>query len=636
MTDNSAIHIPCKQIVFSICIPTYNRADFIKEAIQSALNQTFDKYEVVVVDDGSTDGTKEIVQSFNSPKIRYIFKEHAGAPQTRNRAVREARGEFILWLDSDDILQNSILQEYQQCLQQYDDFDVLYCDNVRYYSDEDREEVIRYRSFLGTIPPVKFFGGPPIPNVGSLIRRSLFDKVGYYNPDFKRAHDYEFWVRAIKTARFRHCPKLLYRHVLHGKGQLSPVDYKDTDVSYEVKITQNIISNYTLEELYPDVAWSVLSQDEKDKILSSIYIIYMKIFVKWRDFYQARHYLEKSIELDPSSEKSAILQQFNDLLLGNGTHQPQNQPTSPSANIVSCRSHPINQFRVIALVSAHNEGDVIYHVIGDLIQQNVEVYLINHCSTDNTVKEASKWLGKGLIHIENFPQDALYPEENSQAFIWTHILKRKEELAASLNGTWFIHHDADEFRESPWPHLSLLEAIHVVDKSGYSAIDFELLNFRPTDNSFIPGNDVREALRYYELSESFNRLQIKAWKKQKHPVSLAMSGGHDVQFEGKNICPVKFVLRHYPIRSQEHGMKKIFQERKSRFNRQEQSWGWHVQYNNITHQNHNFLYDPSNLTLYDGNKVRLSILSAQAYALNQQIRKERCSHFDSSTGLFIP
>lgn len=271
---------------------------------------------------------------------------------------------------------------------------------------------------------------------------------------------------------------------------------------------------------------------------------------------------------------------------------------------------PDNDFRVVALLSAHNEDDVIYHVIGDLVKQGIKVYLLNHCSTDSTVEVASQWLGKGLLHIEHFPQDAGYPERNKREYIWSEILMRKQELAHLIDSDWIIHHDADEFRESPWPEYNLLEAIRHVDSLGYSAIDFELFNFRPVDNRFVSGTDVREALQYYEGSEAGNGLQIKAWKKQANPVDLVSLAGHSVTFDGRNVCPVKFILRHYPVRSQEHGLKKVIHERKARFNSREvRAFNWHTHYNGVINEKHNFLHDPVNLQEYDPALVRSYLLT---------------------------
>src|SRR5215831_9333004 len=98
-------------------------------------------------------------------------------------------------------------------------------------------------------------------------------------------------------------------------------------------------------------------------------------------------------------------------------------------------------FRVIAIIAAFNEGDIISSAIGHLVSNGIHVYLIDNCSTDDTVEQARSWLGRGLLHIESFP--AKENAESSGRFDWTGILQRKEQLAAELQADWFIHQDAD-------------------------------------------------------------------------------------------------------------------------------------------------------------------------------------------------
>lgn len=89
--------------LISVIITTYNRADLIGQAIQSVLDQTYDHIEIIIVDDGSTDDTAEVVESFNSPKIQYVWTENWGGPaRPRNIGIRKARGECIAFLDADD------------------------------------------------------------------------------------------------------------------------------------------------------------------------------------------------------------------------------------------------------------------------------------------------------------------------------------------------------------------------------------------------------------------------------------------------------------------------------------------------------------------------------------------------------
>jgi peptidoglycan hydrolase CwlO-like protein len=261
-------------------------------------------------------------------------------------------------------------------------------------------------------------------------------------------------------------------------------------------------------------------------------------------------------------------------------------------------------FSVIAIIAAYNEEDIIGQVVGHLIDQGVGVYLLDHGSTDDTAAEVKPYLGRGLLDVEIFPEGSGAPGETGQ-FAWESILRRKEALARELDANWFIHHDADEFRESPWAHLGLRDAIHRVDDLGYNAIDFELFDFRPTHDRFRRGDDVRQAFGFYEPGQPWDKLQVKCWKKLA-PVDLVSSGGHDVAFEKRRVFPLRFILRHYPIRSQAHGERKIFRERRPRFVQAERAKGWHVQYDGID-ENHRFIRDPVTLVAYDPDAARLRL-----------------------------
>lgn len=281
----------------------------------------------------------------------------------------------------------------------------------------------------------------------------------------------------------------------------------------------------------------------------------------------------------------------------------------PESGMLSGRSFLFApSFRIVALISAYNEGDVIYHVIGDLIGNGIEVYLIDNSSTDDTVAQAEKWLGKGLLRIERFPEESGYPERNGREYVWRDLLRRKAELALELAADWYIHADADEFRESPWLEMNLRKAMHWVDLLGYSAINFRVLNFRPTDDRFVPGSDVRDSLTFYEPAASFDWVQIKAWKNTGQPVDLQSTGGHEVRFPGRRIFPLSFILRHYPIRGKTHGQRKVFSERKPRFAAEERASGWHVQYDQFQPGETRFLRDPGELTAYDPGRFRAELL----------------------------
>jgi hypothetical protein len=266
--------------------------------------------------------------------------------------------------------------------------------------------------------------------------------------------------------------------------------------------------------------------------------------------------------------------------------------------------------RVLAIMTAFNEGDVIHHAIGALIAEGVEVYLIDNCSTDDTVEQASAWLGRGLRHIERYPDDAGGSDRTRTEYVWRELLTRVEQVAAEQDADWFVFANADEFRESPWPELSLAEAIGFVDSLGYSAINFELFDFQPVDDGFEPGTDVREHIRMYEPGAAhYNVLQIKGWRGQDGPVQVARSGGHDISFPGRRLFPVNFILRHYGLRGETHGRRKVFQERMPRFAAEERAGGWHVQYDSYVSGETQFLRDPATLVPWNAGEARARVLS---------------------------
>jgi glycosyltransferase involved in cell wall biosynthesis len=261
-------------------------------------------------------------------------------------------------------------------------------------------------------------------------------------------------------------------------------------------------------------------------------------------------------------------------------------------------------FSVVAIVAAFNEADVIGPVVGDLIAQGIQVYFLDDGSTDDTVSVVEPLVGHGVLAIERLrePVDG----QSADRFDWEGVLMRKAALARELDADWVIHHDADEFRESPWVHLTLKDAIRAVDARGFNAIDFLSLDFCPDHDHFRAGDDVRNAFSFYRDAAPYDRLQIRCWKQTDGPVDLVSSGGHEARFTGRNVCPLRFLARHYPIRGQAHGERKVFHERRGRLRDEERARGWHVQYDPI-HNGASFIQDRSALNHYDPDAVRFEL-----------------------------
>lgn len=253
-------------------------------------------------------------------------------------------------------------------------------------------------------------------------------------------------------------------------------------------------------------------------------------------------------------------------------------------------------FKVIAIMASYNEEDIIFHSIKRLIDQGIYVYVIDNWSNDATGKILESFEGNAFfLGSEKFP-----PEGPDIYFSLYDLIKRKEELSNILKADWFINYDVDEVRESPWPGITLKEGIYRVDRLGFNAINHTELTFWPVDNGFSAEHDFHSYFKYCSfiyphLTEYFH---VKAWKNTGRPISMADTAGHEVTFEGRRVYPYKFLLKHYPIRSQKHGEKKIFKERKPRYSPDEINMGWHIHYDVHT-EGCSFIRNPGELLFFD-------------------------------------
>ena len=231
-------------------------------------------------------------------------------------------------------------------------------------------------------------------------------------------------------------------------------------------------------------------------------------------------------------------------------------------------------FDVLAIVTTFNEADVIEQLLQRLTSGHVRVHVIDNWSSDATPDILSDFAARSSVTWERFPASG-----DTGHFELERLLRRVEEVAADSGADWVIHHDADEIRESPWPGVSLVDALWAVEQWGYNCIDHTVFNFRPVDNSWSPGDDLASSFPWCQFGDTpADFLQIKWWKPQATRLTMASNAGHQVDFEGRRVFPYKFLLRHYSIRSQEHGERKILRERQPRWSPEERAKGWHVHY----------------------------------------------------------
>lgn len=192
----------------SVIIPTYNRAKFLKRAINSVLNQTFKDFELIIVDDGSTDDTSEVIYNFGDSRIKYIrYEKNKGAAVVRNTGIKNAKGDFIAFQDSDDEWLSQKLKKQMEIFENLPlDIGIVYTDKLLI---KDQEKIYGVSPHImpsdGIIYNQALNYG--VMNIGigtALIRKECFDRVGMFDEALPRFIDLEFFIRLSKHYRFYH------------------------------------------------------------------------------------------------------------------------------------------------------------------------------------------------------------------------------------------------------------------------------------------------------------------------------------------------------------------------------------------------------------------------------------------------
>ena len=178
----------------SVIIPTYNSDQFLEKALQSVFNQTFTDYEIIVVDDGSIDQTRQVIANYRD-KINYIYQENGGPSKARNRGIRASSAPYIAFLDADDMWLPSKLEQQIAIFHQRPELGMV-STNAFSFNDRGiiRRSHKRQRLLVGNVARNIFlYDGVGTPTV--MVRKKVFDRVGYFDEELLLAEDDNMWVR---------------------------------------------------------------------------------------------------------------------------------------------------------------------------------------------------------------------------------------------------------------------------------------------------------------------------------------------------------------------------------------------------------------------------------------------------------
>ena len=255
----------------SVIIPTYNCSKYICGAIDSALSQTYTDMEIIVVDDGSTDNTKDMLASY-MPYIRYVYQENRGLSGARNRGIAEAKGEMIAFLDADDLWLPQKIEVQVECLRclpqvglvstDFSVFDETICNLDSYFSRlfpivienkltlsqiYDREAIVKidtsavnYKVYHGNICKTQFMGNIVLPS-SVLMRRKYLERIGLFNENYRVAEETEFFLRFSLECEFAFVDSLLVKYMVNRAGKLTKKSNVSLLILNAIQIQRDLI-----------------------------------------------------------------------------------------------------------------------------------------------------------------------------------------------------------------------------------------------------------------------------------------------------------------------------------------------------------------------------------------------------------
>jgi glycosyltransferase involved in cell wall biosynthesis len=298
-----------QQPLVTVIIPCYNYASYLPESVGSILKQTYKNWECLIIDDGSTDNTKEVAETLASkdPRIKYYLQRNSGPTVARNYGLKLSNGEFIQFLDADDLIEDQKLEKQIECFAKNNDRDIVYS-GVKYFASPDIS-VLYDNLDLRSGPWMKDYSGRGEVMIAALLnanimvisspltRISLFEKHGGMNEALQFNEDWELWARfAIGNAMFEFIDlpsaralirvhdsysKDIFKMYTHGLKACLLLNEKVTERKYKKIMIPKIAYH---KRIIDEKLIEVLKTDKQSAILRSLQI-YEQTGVKRYSFY---------------------------------------------------------------------------------------------------------------------------------------------------------------------------------------------------------------------------------------------------------------------------------------------------------------------------------------------------------------
>jgi len=319
----------------SVIMPAYNAADYVAEAIESILIQNYRNFELIVIDDGSTDNTKDIVINFKDDKIKYFYKNNGGPSGARNLAINKSKGQYIMPLDADDMMTPHFIAKHLAEFEKHPDVDLVYCDDCLINEDSKPIRVIERPEYTDRKMLIRdlFRCGFPVVPFRTCIKRSVFDKIGFFDENLRMAEDYDMIRRFVKMGlKIQHLPGALYLRRI-TPNSLSR-NFTSQNAKFHFDVVGRFTDTFTCDELFPDVVWDEIAPQMRQLhakcLTAGTYLAIGQDYVKTKAtecsrtaFDLACSELNDCVKMDPGNQGLRQLLQKSKLIRARYTKAPQ-------------------------------------------------------------------------------------------------------------------------------------------------------------------------------------------------------------------------------------------------------------------------------------------------------------------------
>lgn len=208
-----------KNPLVSVITPAYNAESYLRDTIQSVLNQTYANFEHIIIDDGSTDNTRNIAQSFSDPRVRYLFQKNSGQSTARNNGIAAAKGKYIAFLDADDFFLPEKLSAQINYLESNPDCDFCYCKIYHFFHRKPGKTYYFKMEHPSGYVFRELLKGNFINPLSVVLRKNILEKHGGFGPDYRWADEQYLWLKlAFQKAKFCYVDKALGYCRLHPES----------------------------------------------------------------------------------------------------------------------------------------------------------------------------------------------------------------------------------------------------------------------------------------------------------------------------------------------------------------------------------------------------------------------------------